>query len=171
MWTVWWFWLGRRNVCFCLFFFSSRRRHTRSKRDWSSDVCSSDLGPQGGEALGARRPLEDGQEDGCAAADPGVTAQPAAQLDTRQVGEVGIGDDHVWLRGAGSLQRTAAATLLEHRVAAGLKQALEPLRGLLPIADQECQRQFGLRDSIAHLGPPKTAWSVSPQTRGHRHAA
>src|SRR5699024_11241796 len=29
---------------FCsLFFFSSRRRHTRSKRDWSSDVCSSDL--------------------------------------------------------------------------------------------------------------------------------
>src|SRR5699024_12126054 len=27
----------------CSFFFSSRRRHTRSKRDWSSDVCSSDL--------------------------------------------------------------------------------------------------------------------------------
>src|SRR5699024_7138282 len=25
------------------FFFSSRRRHTRSKRDWSSDMCSSDL--------------------------------------------------------------------------------------------------------------------------------
>src|SRR5690554_7387365 len=26
-----------------LFFFSSRRRHTRCGRDWSSDVCSSDL--------------------------------------------------------------------------------------------------------------------------------
>mgnify|MGYP002528421595 CR=1 FL=1 len=26
------------------FFFSSRRRHTRLRRDWSSDVCSSDLG-------------------------------------------------------------------------------------------------------------------------------
>src|SRR5207253_5466705 len=26
-----------------LFFFSSRRRHTRWPRDWSSDVCSSDL--------------------------------------------------------------------------------------------------------------------------------
>src|SRR5690349_22857660 len=26
-----------------LFFFSSRRRHTRSLRDWNSDVCSSDL--------------------------------------------------------------------------------------------------------------------------------
>src|SRR5437870_13687786 len=29
-------------ICF-LFFFSSRRRHTRWPRDWSSDVCSSDL--------------------------------------------------------------------------------------------------------------------------------
>src|SRR5207302_7414565 len=28
---------------FCFFFFSSRRRHTRFSRDWSSDVCSSDL--------------------------------------------------------------------------------------------------------------------------------
>src|SRR2546428_5542600 len=28
---------------FVFFFFSSRRRHTRSDRDWSSDVCSSDL--------------------------------------------------------------------------------------------------------------------------------
>src|SRR5260221_8512113 len=35
--------------CFMLrsaiFFFSSRRRHTRSLCDWSSDVCSSDLSP------------------------------------------------------------------------------------------------------------------------------
>src|SRR5215813_6557575 len=30
------------RVMFC-FFFSSRRRHTRCGRDWSSDVCSSDL--------------------------------------------------------------------------------------------------------------------------------
>src|SRR5436305_3030647 len=28
---------------FFFFFFSSRRRHTRCGRDWSSDVCSSDL--------------------------------------------------------------------------------------------------------------------------------
>src|SRR6266702_6531893 len=31
----------------CFFFFSSRRRHTRWPRDWSSDVCSSDLRLQG----------------------------------------------------------------------------------------------------------------------------
>src|SRR5690606_39461244 len=32
-----------RCVCVYFFFFSSRRRHTRFSRDWSSDVCSSDL--------------------------------------------------------------------------------------------------------------------------------
>src|ERR1039457_4857954 len=30
-------------MCRCVFFFSSRRRHTRLQGDWSSDVCSSDL--------------------------------------------------------------------------------------------------------------------------------
>src|SRR6266508_5788990 len=35
----------------CFFFFSSRRRHTRWPRDWSSDVCSSDLGKILGESL------------------------------------------------------------------------------------------------------------------------
>ena len=31
------------NFILFFFFFSSRRRHTRLVRDWSSDVCSSDL--------------------------------------------------------------------------------------------------------------------------------
>src|SRR3712207_7293386 len=38
------------------FFFSSRRRHTRYWRDWSSDVCSSDLG--GAEDQRVQRPEE-----------------------------------------------------------------------------------------------------------------
>src|SRR5690349_25172113 len=44
------------------FFFSSRRRHTRSLRDWSSDVCSSDLVPRwrilrpGGESSNGEQP-------------------------------------------------------------------------------------------------------------------
>src|SRR5207302_2322943 len=33
------------------FFFSSRRRHTRFSRDWSSDVCSSDLVDKGLDAF------------------------------------------------------------------------------------------------------------------------
>src|SRR5690606_22414129 len=45
---------------FFFFFFSSRRRHTRFSRDWSSDVCSSDLRHAGlarieAERLGARQ--------------------------------------------------------------------------------------------------------------------
>src|SRR5437588_9541872 len=36
----------RGTCCLFFFFFSSRRRHTRSLCDWSSDVCSSDLGDQ-----------------------------------------------------------------------------------------------------------------------------
>src|SRR5690606_40383469 len=35
-------------IFFFFFFFSSRRRHTRFSRDWSSDVCSSDLRSEGG---------------------------------------------------------------------------------------------------------------------------
>src|SRR5438105_13730956 len=35
-----------------VFFFSSRRRHTRSTRDWSSDVCSSDLELHDGMQIG-----------------------------------------------------------------------------------------------------------------------
>src|SRR5689334_24688092 len=34
------------GLFFFVFFFSSRRRHTRWNCDWSSDVCSSDLPPQ-----------------------------------------------------------------------------------------------------------------------------
>src|SRR5580700_10102417 len=41
------------------FFFSSRRRHTRSLRDWSSDVCSSDLSHFGPVVSPWRRPGAD----------------------------------------------------------------------------------------------------------------
>src|SRR5216683_458627 len=37
------FFLHKKSARSLFFFFSSRRRHTRSDRDWSSDVCSSDL--------------------------------------------------------------------------------------------------------------------------------
>src|SRR5438045_6763676 len=44
---------------FALFFFSSRRRHTRCLSDWSSDVCSSDLWTcRRSESRRARRPQQ-----------------------------------------------------------------------------------------------------------------
>src|SRR5436305_10877537 len=54
------FWLISYLCFYCVyiyflffFFFSSRRRHTRCGRDWSSDVCSSDLRQQRRHPLGA----------------------------------------------------------------------------------------------------------------------
>src|SRR3712207_9534798 len=44
-----------------VFFFSSRRRHTRYWRDWSSDVCSSDLGPPAGSPRAVADHGPDGQ--------------------------------------------------------------------------------------------------------------
>src|SRR5690625_7865069 len=45
------------------FFFSSRRRHTRWPRDWSSDVCSSDLGSRYGTRSGGHRPSGFGKSE------------------------------------------------------------------------------------------------------------
>src|SRR3989449_482859 len=57
---------------FFFFFFSSRRRHTRCSRDWSSDVCSSDLLKLKGEvdlAFVARQPdVLNAHQDGSAPA-------------------------------------------------------------------------------------------------------
>src|SRR5215211_8124194 len=46
------------------FFFSSRRRHTRSLCDWSSDVCSSDLELGFGSGVTCWRRLDEWQKAG-----------------------------------------------------------------------------------------------------------
>src|SRR5438874_13489892 len=66
-----------------LFFFSSRRRHTRSLRDWSSDVCSSDLGALG-EIAGPRR--ERHVETRRAAMEASY-GQPVVRSEERRVGK------------------------------------------------------------------------------------
>src|SRR5215813_14969715 len=48
---------------FC-FFFSSRRRHTRCGRDWSSDVCSSDLNSESPQRSTRAVSLESGSRSG-----------------------------------------------------------------------------------------------------------
>src|SRR3712207_7793549 len=72
------------------FFFASRRRHTRYWRDWSSDVCSSDLHAVGVGHLSGRLPaqLSGGQQQRVAIARALVTAprivfadEPTGALD------------------------------------------------------------------------------------------
>src|SRR5690606_39527264 len=72
----------------CFFFFSSRRRHTRFSRDWSSDVCSSDLGrahDEPGSHPGCTRTAEAGGR-GLDPAGPRLAKQSAA-LGTGQPGK------------------------------------------------------------------------------------
>src|SRR2546422_9148299 len=65
-----------------VFFFSSRRRHTRCSRDWSSDVCSSDL---------RRRGHGDGEERLARAggADAGGDRAVAGAVDVALLVEIG----------------------------------------------------------------------------------
>src|SRR5687768_17676173 len=89
------------GVFFFFFFFSSRRRHTRCSRDWSSDVCSSDLleddlrGVRGADAdLRLLLALAQaggalGDDEGClaAVAELGVDGRDDDRSEERRVGK------------------------------------------------------------------------------------
>src|SRR3712207_9454972 len=74
------------------FFFSSRRRHTRYWRDWSSDVCSSDLQRGGEEQVvgdagqdeAGRADEGGGEREAPVAAPPGVAAHPVPKGEERK---------------------------------------------------------------------------------------
>src|SRR2546429_2413160 len=66
------------------FFFSSRRRHTRCSRDWSSDVCSSDLGTYNSKSFPAQS-VDRGGKHGAAS-----ESRPWARRDARVGGRVRV---------------------------------------------------------------------------------
>src|SRR5207248_7105661 len=75
------------------FFFSSRRRHTRSYGDWSSDVCSSDL-RRGGRRRRGRRPGGAGCRVGrCAVVEIEAAVEVAVDADPgpRSERDAGVG--------------------------------------------------------------------------------
>src|SRR6266511_4721011 len=82
------------------FFFSSRRRHTRFSRDWSSDVCSSDLAPGFGAEIGGG-----GRYDNLIAnfGEPEPAVGFSIALDGL-VGAISMNDDKLSWRGAGEVQ-------------------------------------------------------------------
>src|SRR5207249_7194422 len=55
---------------------SSRRRHTRSKRDWSSDVCSSDLGEPDARGWATTRATRSGRPGAGRAAPAAAAIEP-----------------------------------------------------------------------------------------------
>src|SRR5437764_9713514 len=81
-----WSWFIVKYILF--FFFSSRRRHTRYIGDWSSDVCSSDLGHPAGER-DVRQPHHRLRHDGGRTAHepPGVGGVRCPRSEERRVGK------------------------------------------------------------------------------------
>src|SRR5262245_63753634 len=66
------------NLLFCssLFFFSSRRRHTRCLSDWSSDVCSSDLCVRYITSINEQLVVTYEERGGLGSIDFGIVGQP-----------------------------------------------------------------------------------------------
>src|SRR2546429_5210533 len=87
-------WTVLYTVAGFFFFFSSRRRHTRCSRDWSSDVCSSDLVGEVAERAVER--LDAGRRAGVYHLRQRVVPKilresfaPCARLGIREHGEIG----------------------------------------------------------------------------------
>src|SRR5207247_7083265 len=89
------------TALYSLFFFSGRRRHTRSTRDWSSDVCSSDLAclrcgcglqnvaPPGSEILETASTAQTGWHTRRNLAEDGSVPVSSPRSEERRVGEKG----------------------------------------------------------------------------------
>src|SRR5699024_11449210 len=96
------------TVQLVFFFFSSRRRHTRSKRDWSSDVCSSDLTGSDPICRFARAnrqigslPVAERKQAGMRVGE--ARSEVAARSEERRVGKESRSG---WARAAGKCERS-----------------------------------------------------------------
>src|SRR5690606_41616283 len=160
--------------CSCFFFFSSRRRHTSFSRDWSSDVCSSDLVREAQSA-----PQEGGGHD-------------PVQLEPRHESRPGRRDPrrHPGLLLAARLPATSAMkNALEQHPAHGQRTELVPVlrwrtHQLTYVSPRTELARYASSPSQAQNFPPKAPpeWtseprdaevkrSISGQTRNNRKQA
>src|SRR5204862_2856226 len=137
--------------CIRFFFFSSRRRHTRSLRDWSSDVCSSDLvvKPDGSVTAGNASGVNDGA---CALilADEATAAKNGLTPKARVVGmaTAGVPPRVMGIGPAPATQKVLALTglKLERIDVIELNEAFAA-QGLAVL------RTLGLKDDDARVNP------------------
>src|SRR2546421_2600961 len=145
------------------FFFSSRRRHTRSDRDWSSDVCSSDLATPG------RVPPAngDGGASGRARALPAQSLLgEAIELGIEPPDSVAFGDAADALHEGGRPQvRAFLGTERPHAVEGARHDLLQPCRdlALAPEVVLETLDPLEIRDDDAA--------GVREDVGDHRHPA
>src|SRR5688500_19533581 len=96
-----------------MFFFSSRRRHTRLQGDWSSDVCSSDLQLYRGREHVA---LADADAHGVAGVPLLAEAAQLPLLGGREAGKLALDVD----AGLGEIGRASCRESVWSRVGAGI---------------------------------------------------
>src|SRR6266542_1314718 len=127
-----------------VFFFSSRRRHTRCYRDWSSDVCSSDLAPPAPSDCAVWHPRADRRWQGRTRRRRNVQARQG-----RGCGQgLGVGEDLVRARGSPRWP--------------GLLAQAQALRTAAAVADR-CKAAGASTGNVAI--PPKRATSGRARSR------
>src|SRR3989449_10384426 len=117
-------WYHRRGVE-CFFFFSSRRRHTRCSRDWSSDVCSSDLSHAIDDLARERLSLQ--MRTYADVAGRGRGERPFAAVPLADAARYCCGDSEMVLR----LRAAFRPELEDHELLALLEQVEVPLIAVL----------------------------------------
>src|SRR5690606_41220578 len=128
-----------------IFFFSSRRRHTRFSRDWSSDVCSSDLKGSNEQAALVRDAIRGGGLDHLEAVLAAIAATGALDYT------LAMARDHV-ARALDALDTLPASTtrtaLAEPARVAVARASYAPPHGRIAASDcggiSLCCRQFPL---------------------------
>src|SRR5699024_7510386 len=134
-------------------FFSSRRRHTRSKRDWSSDVCSSDLLARAREALDAL--IDALHERGWV-----LGAPPGGGLGARADGTVMVID----LRGLRREEGLGPRSADRRWVDSVLQDGDRTLRRRVHLAPNSQEAQLDLTGGIAAAQPAQPGEELAPLT-------
>src|SRR6478672_6502490 len=140
------------------FFFSSRRRHTRSDRDWSSDVCSSDL-------LVVEVPRTAGLLRATLAAQPGEYAQIAAVTTSADGSVTPRTPIHIFVNPAvfSGLEARGSQVVMSHEA---VHVATDAANSVLPLWLVEGFADYvALRD--VRLPLSTTAGQILPRVRQH----
>src|SRR5215813_6452606 len=123
-----------------LFFFSSRRRHTRCGRDWSSDVCSSDL---------RERPEWNLWRDGCP---QGETAEQVGVRADRIISELRGIEGDVAIFAHGHFLRVLSARWVHAPPAFGERLALTTA-SVSVLGREHAAEVLWLWNDVSHLKP------------------
>src|SRR5438105_9722342 len=110
------------------FFFSSRRRHTRSTRDWSSDVCSSDLHVSHVEAATCGACIGVGHV-------PAKGMKSLRAINRNFKGRTGQKDDEVYLSSSEVAAATAIAGVITDPRKLGLRAPAQEVPATLDLAN------------------------------------